>query len=45
MTSGCPGCNRPFYTSRPSGTIYNFPRALTENEKEEIYSLLVNYVN
>jgi len=45
LTSGCPGCNRPFYTSRPSGTIYNFPRALTENEKEEIYSLLVNYVN
>jgi len=25
LTSGCPGCNRPFYNERPSGPIYNFP--------------------
>jgi len=34
-TSGCPGCNRPFYNERPSGPIYNYPRPLTEGEFEE----------
>ena len=45
LTSGCPGCNRPFYTSRPSGPIFNYPRKLNDGEKEEIYNLLVNFVN
>ncbi|MHA1489390.1 MAG: radical SAM protein [Promethearchaeota archaeon] len=45
LTSGCPGCNRPFYTSRPSGPIYNFPRNLLENEKNEIYNSLKRFVN
>jgi biotin synthase len=45
MTSGCPGCNRPYYTSRPSGPIYNYPRVLSNNENEEIFNLLVEYVN
>ncbi len=27
VTSGCPGCDRPFYNERPSGPIYNYPRA------------------
>lgn len=25
-TSGCPGCNRPYYNEKPGGPIYNFPR-------------------
>ncbi len=25
LTSGCPGCNRPFYNERPSGPMYNYP--------------------
>lgn len=25
LTSGCPGCNRPFYNESPRGPIYNFP--------------------
>jgi biotin synthase len=45
MTSGCTGCNRPYYTSRPSGPIYNYPRTLYLEEKEEIYNLLQEYVN
>ncbi|MFX1570316.1 MAG: radical SAM protein [Promethearchaeota archaeon] len=45
LTSGCPGCNRPYYTSKPSGPIYNYPRMLNENEKQEIYKLLINEVN
>ncbi|HVP16402.1 MAG TPA: radical SAM protein [candidate division Zixibacteria bacterium] len=32
FTSGCPGCNRPFYNEKPSGPIYNFPRELTPTE-------------
>lgn len=40
LTSGCPGCNRPYYTSKPSGPIYNYPRVLTEIEKTEIFDLL-----
>jgi biotin synthase len=32
LTSGCPYCNRPFYNEKPSGPIYNFPRALRSEE-------------
>ena len=45
LTPGCPGCNRPFYTSRPSSTMYNFPRELTQEEKVEIYNTLQKFVN
>ncbi|MFX1374986.1 MAG: radical SAM protein [Promethearchaeota archaeon] len=45
LTSGCPGCNRPYYTSKPSGPLYNYPRKLDEWEKEEIYKLLYKVVN
>ncbi|MHB0875182.1 MAG: radical SAM protein [Anaerolineae bacterium] len=31
-TSGCPGCNRPFYNERPSGPMYNYARPLTADE-------------
>jgi biotin synthase len=44
MTTGCPGCNRPYYTSTPSGPIYNFPRELSEAEKKEVYNQLKSYV-
>ena len=36
-TSGCPGCNRPFYNERPGGVMYNYPRPLTE---DEVYNCL-----
>jgi len=32
QTSGCPGCNRPYYNERPGGPIYNYPRPLTTKE-------------
>lgn len=28
-TSGCNGCNRPYYNERPGGVMYNYPRPLT----------------
>jgi len=31
-TSGCPGCNRPYYNEHPGGNVYNYPRPLTVEE-------------
>jgi len=36
LTSGCPGCNRPYYNEKPSGPLYNYPRPLTPNELSEV---------
>ncbi len=35
QTSGCPGCNRPYYNERPGGTLYNYPRPLTPAEIQQ----------
>jgi biotin synthase-related radical SAM superfamily protein len=32
QTSGCPGCNRPYYNEPPRGPLYNYPRPPTETE-------------
>lgn len=34
-TSGCEGCNRPYYNERPGGIMYNYPRPLTLAEFEQ----------
>lgn len=39
-TSGCPGCNRPYYNERPGGIIYNFPWKPTAAEIAEIENVL-----
>jgi lipoyl synthase len=39
-TSGCPGCNRPYYNERPGGIIYNYPRVLTKEEVLEAYRMI-----
>jgi biotin synthase len=33
-TSGCQGCNRPYYNERPGGFMYNYPRPLTAAESQ-----------
>lgn len=33
-TSGCPGCNRPYYNEPPSGPLYNYPHSLTHDEAQ-----------
>ena len=38
ITSGCPGCNRPYYNERPSGPIYNYPRQPLPEEIVEMES-------
>jgi len=25
QTTGCPSCNRPFFTENPGGPLYNYP--------------------
>ncbi len=40
QTSGCPGCNRPFYNERPGGPLYNYPRALTDEEVAAAQAIL-----
>lgn len=40
-TSGCPGCNRPFYTESPRGPFYNFPCPPREKEIDQIEDLLL----
>jgi biotin synthase len=39
-TSGCPGCNRPYYNERPGGIIYNYSKELAENEIADIEKVL-----
>jgi len=36
MTTGCPGCNRPYYNERPGGPLYNYPRKPKLEEVTEI---------
>jgi len=37
LTTGCPGCNRPYYNERPGGPLYNYPRQLSHEEIREIH--------
>lgn len=41
-TSGCPGCNRPFYNESPRGPIYNYPRKPTPGEITAIREQLIH---
>jgi biotin synthase-related radical SAM superfamily protein len=40
LTSGCPGCNRPYYNERPGGPLYNYPRQLLPEEIVEAKKVL-----
>lgn len=44
MTSGCPGCNRPFFNERVGGTLYNYPRPLNKIEIEKIENLILGSI-
>jgi len=36
MTSGCPGCNRPYYNERPGGKLFNYPARPKAEETAKI---------
>ncbi|KUO73135.1 MAG: radical SAM protein [Desulfosporosinus sp. BRH_c37] len=38
LTSGCTGCNRPYYNETPGEELYNYPKALTTEEVEEAWA-------
>jgi biotin synthase len=44
-TSGCPDCNRPYYTSNPGEEPDGFARDLLELEKKKIYEELSELIN
>jgi len=39
-TSGCSGCNRPYYNETPGEELYNYPRPLTPAESETAWQRL-----
>jgi len=41
QTSGCPGCNRPYYNERPGGPLYNYPRPLRPDEAAAAVALVL----
>ncbi|UCG69188.1 MAG: radical SAM protein [Thermoplasmata archaeon] len=48
MTSGCLGCNRPYYNERPGGALYNYPYNPSKEEykkalEEAMFGLEVQY--
>ena len=45
LTAGCPDCNRPNYTYRPGEEASGFPRSLTFEEKEMVYTELKSLVS
>jgi biotin synthase len=42
-TSGCPGCNRPYYNERPGRIPYNYPRKLFHDEIADAYRLALGH--
>ncbi|MBS7641126.1 MAG: radical SAM protein [Candidatus Bathyarchaeia archaeon] len=45
LTSGCPGCNRPYYNEEPRGPIYNFPRKPSQRDIMEIMAQIgIDYI-
>ena len=42
QTSGCSGCNRPYYNESPREELYNYPRPLTSEEVKRSWQELVS---
>ncbi|HZK84929.1 MAG TPA: radical SAM protein [Desulfosporosinus sp.] len=38
QTSGCTGCNRPYYNETPGEELYNYPKALTPEEVKDAWA-------
>ncbi|MHB8073818.1 radical SAM protein [Desulfosporosinus fructosivorans] len=38
QTSGCSGCNRPYYNETPGEELYNYPKSLTSEEVEAAWA-------
>jgi biotin synthase len=42
QTTGCSGCNRPYYNERPGGVMYNYPITLTSKEHKDAIMVALN---
>jgi biotin synthase-related radical SAM superfamily protein len=42
-TSGCPGCNRPYYNEPPRGPLYNFPRPPSASEARQALATTLSH--
>jgi len=40
QTSGCTGCNRPYYNETPGEELYNYPKPLTTEETKAAWAHL-----
>ncbi|MHC1591225.1 MAG: radical SAM protein [Candidatus Helarchaeales archaeon] len=45
QTSGCPGCNRPFYNERPGKNLYNYPYPLNEENLKFVKESLKEFLH
>ena len=45
LTSGCPGCNRPYYNERAGGPLYNYPRSMSSEEIVEVNEGIRRYLH
>jgi len=43
LTTGCPGCNRPFYNERPGETLFNYPRPMNSGEITEVTKIFEEF--
>jgi biotin synthase-related radical SAM superfamily protein len=43
LTTGCPGCNRPFYNERPGEILFNYPRPMDNDEITEVTKILEEF--
>jgi biotin synthase-related radical SAM superfamily protein len=43
LTTGCPGCNRPFYNERPGEILFNYPRPLNDGEVAEVIKIFEEF--
>jgi biotin synthase-related radical SAM superfamily protein len=45
QTSGCPGCNRPYYDSKPNEEQYSYAKGLNKSEKAKVMIELTRFVH
>lgn len=44
LTSGCPGCNRPFYNERPGKDLYNYPYPIGRDTAKKALDMAMSYL-
>ena len=45
LTSGCPGCNRPFYNERPGKEPYNYPHPINKEIAKRALEMSISHIH